>query len=193
MEEIYERAGREVGYWAHRFLQMLRRRRGLETARYLLNAPVTSDGYARLRDAGRLDLTVEALVQKPEWAPLFTVEELARARERYAAFQAMPTAADAAVPGELVALFEEANAAPPPERIQYRERIAAHGAAAIVAARRSVENDGAVGLAVAVIERVAGSHPDRAVAALWAIRERRPGWHEVIDATITRIRAGKVP
>ena len=44
MMEIDERAGREVGYWASRYLQMLRRRGGLDTARHLLHARVTSDG-----------------------------------------------------------------------------------------------------------------------------------------------------
>jgi hypothetical protein len=53
MMEIYERAGRELGYWAGRYVQMLRRRGGLETARYLLAAKTTSDGYARLQEAGR--------------------------------------------------------------------------------------------------------------------------------------------
>ena len=36
MMEIYERAGREVGYWATRYLQMLRKLGGLDTARQLL-------------------------------------------------------------------------------------------------------------------------------------------------------------
>ncbi len=82
MMEIYERAGREVGYWATRYLQMLRARGGLETARRLLNARATSDGYARLRDAGRLDLTVEAYSLRPEFQALFTPEELNMARDR---------------------------------------------------------------------------------------------------------------
>jgi hypothetical protein len=44
----------------------------LETARKLLNAPAVSDGFSNLWDRGRLDLTVEALVLRPEFAPLFT-------------------------------------------------------------------------------------------------------------------------
>ena len=46
MMEIYERAGAEAGYWASRYLQMLRRRGGLETARYLVGQEATSDGSA---------------------------------------------------------------------------------------------------------------------------------------------------
>lgn len=70
MLETYERASRELAYRATRYLQLLRRRGGPDTARYLLASRVTSDGYARLRDAGRLDLTVEALVLQPEFEPL---------------------------------------------------------------------------------------------------------------------------
>src|SRR3954467_1272099 len=88
MFEIYERAGHEVGYWATRYLQMLRRRGGLATARHLLHPPVESAGYAALREAGRLDLTVEALVLKPEFEPLFTADELASARRRLRHYEA---------------------------------------------------------------------------------------------------------
>ena len=76
MLEIYERAGTELGYWATRYLQLLRRRGGLEAARYLLRQKATSDGYQALREVGRLDLTVESLVLTPEFAALFTSEEL---------------------------------------------------------------------------------------------------------------------
>lgn len=86
MMEIYERAGAEVGYWATRYLQMLRQRGGLDTARCLLKQRATSDGYAHLRDAGRLDLTVEAYSLRPEFQPLFTAAEGNLARERLAYF-----------------------------------------------------------------------------------------------------------
>ncbi len=82
MMEIYERVGRELGYWATRYLQLVRARGGLGAARHLLHARATSDGYARLRDEGRLDLTVEAYVLRPEFAPLFTAEEIGLARNR---------------------------------------------------------------------------------------------------------------
>lgn len=45
---------------------------GLEYAHLLLEQEGTTDGFQRLTDEGRLDLTMEALVLKPEYADLFT-------------------------------------------------------------------------------------------------------------------------
>ena len=62
---------------------MLHTRRGLETAKYLINSEKPSDGYTHLYERGRLDLTVEALVvEDARWHSLFTSEELVRARKR---------------------------------------------------------------------------------------------------------------
>lgn len=80
MLNIYELAKKECNYTARRYLQMLRRRRGLETAKILLHSNKVSDGYTALRD--RLDLTVEALVIKMEWRELFTPEEINIAKKR---------------------------------------------------------------------------------------------------------------
>lgn len=82
MEEIYQLAKQECHYSARRYLAMLRRRGGLETAKRLLHSKNISQGYSVLRDAGRLDLTVEALVTKPEYSALFTAEEKHIASER---------------------------------------------------------------------------------------------------------------
>ena len=41
-----------------------------------------TETYEKLWEIGNLELSVEALVLKPEWAPLFTLEELATARQR---------------------------------------------------------------------------------------------------------------
>src|SRR4051794_40563766 len=138
MFEIYKRAGHEVGYWATRYLQMLRRRGGLATARHLLHPPVESAGYAALREAGRLDLTVEALVLKPEFEPLFTPDELASARRRLRQYEAMPTSVELEPSAELLAVLSEAAAARPETRISYRDGVAAFGAPAIPAMRRWV-------------------------------------------------------
>ncbi|MFD6095266.1 DUF262 domain-containing protein [Nocardiopsis flavescens] len=83
---LYERAKREADYTASAFLGMLSELGPLGTARKLLHAPAVSDGFANLWDRGRLDLTVEALVLRPEFAPLFTEEELGRARGRLEQF-----------------------------------------------------------------------------------------------------------
>jgi len=82
MLNIYELAKKECNYTARRYLQMLHRRRGLETAKILLHSNKVSDGYTALRECGRLDLTVEALVRKMEWRELFTPEEINIATKR---------------------------------------------------------------------------------------------------------------
>jgi hypothetical protein len=56
---------------------MLNERRGVPTAKYLINTPKASDGCTHLYERGRLDLTVEALVvENAKWHELFTDEEL---------------------------------------------------------------------------------------------------------------------
>jgi len=125
MNEIYQRAGAEVGYWATRYLQMLRKRGGLETARYLLRQRATSDGYAHLRDAGRLDLTVEAYSLRAEFQPLFTTAELDNARNRLAFFTELDERATrSAVESEpeLVAILQAVAALPGDERLSPEAR-----------------------------------------------------------------------
>jgi hypothetical protein len=62
---------------------MLGDKGGLATAKYLINALKPSDGYTHLYERGRLDLTVEAMVvENPKWHPLFTGEELTKAKKR---------------------------------------------------------------------------------------------------------------
>jgi hypothetical protein len=62
MMDLYRRARDEVPYNATRFLRMVGERGGCDTALYLLRADTVSDGFAALWEAGRLDLTVEALI-----------------------------------------------------------------------------------------------------------------------------------
>ena len=75
MVAIYERAKADCGYNAGYFLRMLSEKGGLQTARQLLHTPDISSGFTELWQCGRLDLTVEAHVLKPEYAELFTEEE----------------------------------------------------------------------------------------------------------------------
>lgn len=83
MHEIYLRAKSEAGYNATIYLRMLYKKRGLGTARYLLDTHTVSEGYTHLYERGRLDLTVEALiVANQRWHHLFTTSQLDRARER---------------------------------------------------------------------------------------------------------------
>lgn len=54
---------------------MVVERGGIATARYLLHASEVSDGYKSLWERQRLDLTVEAVILKPEWQALFSNQE----------------------------------------------------------------------------------------------------------------------
>ena len=182
MAEMYERAGQEAGYWASRFLQMLGKRGGLGTARYMLHAKVSPDGYARLRAAGRLDLTVEAYALHPEFAPLFTPAELELARTRLAYFDEVAKAESPAqepVPRELVLLLADAASAPLDRRHEYRDRVAAFGPRAIPALEAWVAEGNSAAFAFKVVE-VIGRHGDRLLAAD-ALRRLKTGHPELAD------------
>ncbi len=79
---IYTTAKSEAGYVPTYFLNMLNERGGLATANHLLNQKNLSDGFTALYEKGRLDLTVEALVVKPLWRPLFSEDQIAIAEKR---------------------------------------------------------------------------------------------------------------
>lgn len=82
MAGIYDSAKREVGYNATRFLQLLSELGGLGAARRLLQSSAPSYGLSALALAGRLDLSVESQVVKPEFQTLFTVAEVSTANQR---------------------------------------------------------------------------------------------------------------
>lgn len=84
MVELYRRAKAEVGYNATRFISMVSELGGAQTARILLDADNSSEGFMALVAAGRPDLTVEALVLDRTYAALFSDEELETASRRLA-------------------------------------------------------------------------------------------------------------
>jgi len=86
MLDVYNRAKSEAGYNASRFLSMVSEQGGYEAARTLLHAAHVSDGYTALWERQRLDLTVEAVILKPEWHELFSEAERNIARERLVAY-----------------------------------------------------------------------------------------------------------
>ncbi|ANL28595.1 hypothetical protein AMC90_CH02793 [Rhizobium phaseoli] len=95
MFDIYRRAKQEANYNASLFLQMLTVRKGLATAKQLINAPKPSDGYTHLYERGHLELTVEAMVtENPKWHELFTSDELARAHRRLIEYGYQPKKPD---------------------------------------------------------------------------------------------------
>lgn len=86
MIEIYRTAKDECGYNATRFLQMVSNEGGIKTARKLLSTAEPSDGFTELWRNRRLDLTMENLVLKPKYRPLFSDQEIEIASERLASY-----------------------------------------------------------------------------------------------------------
>ena len=82
------REARTEGYTASYFLQMVNERGGNDAAKKLINDPSPSEGFTRLWELGRLDLTVESLALEPEWRPLFTPAELKVAARRLDEYRA---------------------------------------------------------------------------------------------------------
>ena len=59
---------------------------GLAAAKQLISKPGGTDGFTTLWEHGRLDLSVEAHILKPEYIELFTDEERRVCRERLEQF-----------------------------------------------------------------------------------------------------------
>jgi hypothetical protein len=79
--EAYQRTGKEVGYWGTRFLQAATAKRMLQP-----RSASQRQGLDVLLEAGKPELTVEAITLEPRFRDLFTVEELAAAEERLGGF-----------------------------------------------------------------------------------------------------------
>ncbi|MDF2545775.1 MAG: hypothetical protein K0R93_673 [Anaerosolibacter sp.] len=75
MIEIYHRADKECGYRATRFLQVVGEKGGVAAAKSLISKSGGTDGFAKLWELRRLDLSVEALVLREEYSELFTQQE----------------------------------------------------------------------------------------------------------------------
>jgi hypothetical protein len=82
MLDLYRRTLKEVGHRASSLLDMVNSRGGYETAISLIYALQPSSGYTVLQGRQRLDLTVEALVLRPEWIDVFNDEDRQRCYTR---------------------------------------------------------------------------------------------------------------
>ena len=82
MKNIYITAKKDLGYNATRFLQLLSQKGGVEAARQLIAKDGGTYGFEVLWEAGRLDLSVEALVLDPKFHSLFSEAERKLCRER---------------------------------------------------------------------------------------------------------------
>jgi 5-methylcytosine-specific restriction protein A len=89
MSEGYQRAGREIGYWANYFNRDLKQEGAVRTAKKMLR-PQKGDeihsGLQKLLDAGRTDIAIEHVVLQDRFRGLFTPDELAEAQRRIDAF-----------------------------------------------------------------------------------------------------------
>lgn len=83
MLRIYTDGRDQIGYTAHRFREKVNRDGGVTAAKYWLRrGSSATEGFIRLLDHGRLDLSMEAVVLERRWAHLFTQAELTVARNR---------------------------------------------------------------------------------------------------------------
>jgi hypothetical protein len=80
--EAADRAQREAGYNPTLFRQMLGSEGGYLTTVKLLSANRVSDGFQKLWEKGRLDLSVEALILHPQWVRHFASELVGIAQKR---------------------------------------------------------------------------------------------------------------
>ena len=91
---------------------------------------------------------------------------------------------------ELGRLIEDAANASPGVRIEFRDRIAAYGADAVVAMEAWTEQGRSPGFAIAVLEAVGKSADDvGAAAALRRIASRVPDWADVAQQALARLAA----
>ena len=79
LRQMADRAQSEVGYSATRFRQLLAERGGFGAAHFLLAKKEPSEGFTSMYMAGRIDLTLECIIQRPEWRRFFESSELSRA------------------------------------------------------------------------------------------------------------------
>lgn len=82
MTGLHERTKRETDYSGTYFARMVAELGGVEAARRLVTTSKPSVGFTRLWELERLDLSVEAHVVDPRFAPIFTRREVDAARLR---------------------------------------------------------------------------------------------------------------
>lgn len=72
----------QYGYRPTRFLQLIENQCPVTTAIQLVMEPTYHEGFTKLWELNRLDLTVEAIIRRSPYNQLFTKEVLERARQR---------------------------------------------------------------------------------------------------------------
>ncbi len=83
MLDLYQIVGKTTGYWANYYLRFVRQHGGLAYAKKALaKKDKVQDGFKKLIEVGRPDLSVEAIVLKDEYKSLFTTDEIKEAQRR---------------------------------------------------------------------------------------------------------------
>ena len=83
MLDLYQIVGKTTGYWANYYLRFVRQQGGLAYAKKALaKKDKAQDGFKKLIEVGRPDLSVEAIVLKDEYKSLFTTDEIKEAQRR---------------------------------------------------------------------------------------------------------------
>lgn len=75
MINIYKESDLQCNYRPTRFLQMLNEKGALITAKELINKSNATEGFTRLWECKRLDLSLEVLILKDKYKELFTDNE----------------------------------------------------------------------------------------------------------------------
>ena len=82
---------KRLGYNPTYFLRMVGDHGASEAIRMLVNSQNEAEGFSRLWELGRLDLTAEAIVAfQPAWAELFTDDDRKKAIKRLADYDYVP-------------------------------------------------------------------------------------------------------
>ncbi|MBM7867315.1 hypothetical protein GTO89_16535 [Heliobacterium gestii] len=90
MVNVYIQAKKEAKYNATRFLQMVSEKGGYEAAKILISKDAPSDGFTKLYEAGKLNLSVEALILREKYVSLFTDDERKVCSERLETYRYKP-------------------------------------------------------------------------------------------------------
>jgi hypothetical protein len=77
---------RQIGYNPTYFIGMVAEHGPADASRRLIRSKDASDGFTRLWEAGRLDMTVEAIALLPWYAELFDEHDTVLARRRLDAY-----------------------------------------------------------------------------------------------------------
>jgi hypothetical protein len=82
MKDVIQICQRELRWKPTAAIQMIHKHGPVEAARLIVLTEGRTDGFARCWEAGRLELSIEAIILGEEFQPLFDEEVLAEAQNR---------------------------------------------------------------------------------------------------------------